>query len=555
MMVLMWSLLVTALTLPTARTKRDYETKSFRGFYNDRICGTVFTDRCRDYSKRIVCGSNYCAELAPYHAVLSIKTGLGARNKRDGGLREVDSGGPQQILVGNKFEPFCGATLINEKWLVTAAHCVHSNKHSHSYCNNPEVTAEECGYKCPKGCHRVLPSQLSVYIGLTDVTEVDKLAPYNVKSIIIHPGWNLLAKDNDILEGHDIALLELTEEVTLSDIVWPACLPNPVTDQYLTEVGDDVSVVGFGMTNVTTKAKADILQIANLEVIDPTSCKSSKYWEIAGDQVCAHGANLESNKSCRKDSCQGDSGGALVASRFGMRTLVGIVSFGETNCGGINNPRPGVYTNVTSHVTWARDVIKHVDDGAGDGWSEWTSWSSCSATCGEGKRSRQRSCSTLSRQGSINEVPLGRRSEPVLGHKVGVTCYGDKIQRETCQGSNCPTRPRPGLIGGIISGISGIFAPIQPIATTTKSPNVEYLEDGQCDYKCENWPYAQCEVKLTRNNGFWQRASCLNPYYDTGSGAMITYTNYPECGDIPAGCQRCDDLCVQREGRGDRNDY
>ena len=43
-------------------------------------------------------------------------------------------------------------------------------------------------------------------------------------------------------------------------------IPDPVTDLYLTDVGDDVSVVGFGMTNVTTKEKADILQIANIKV-------------------------------------------------------------------------------------------------------------------------------------------------------------------------------------------------------------------------------------------------------------------------------------------------
>ena len=48
--------------------------------------------------------------------------------------------------------------------------------------------------KCPKGCHRVLPSQLLVYLGLTDVTEVDTVVPYDVKSIIIHPGWDLAAK-------------------------------------------------------------------------------------------------------------------------------------------------------------------------------------------------------------------------------------------------------------------------------------------------------------------------------------------------------------------------
>ena len=100
-MVLLWSLLATALTIVQA--KKDYETKSFRGFYNDRICGTVFTDRCRDHSKRIICGSNYCAELAPYHAVLNMKTRLGSnRFRRDGSRRVVDSGGPKKFQVENK---------------------------------------------------------------------------------------------------------------------------------------------------------------------------------------------------------------------------------------------------------------------------------------------------------------------------------------------------------------------------------------------------------------------------------------------------------------------
>ena len=33
------------------------------------------------------------------------------------------------------------------------------------------------------------------------------------------------SRDNDILEGHDLALLELETAVPLSDSVWPACLP------------------------------------------------------------------------------------------------------------------------------------------------------------------------------------------------------------------------------------------------------------------------------------------------------------------------------------------
>ena len=84
-----------------SHAKRPYDTRSFRGFYNDRICGTVFTDRCRAHSKRIICGSNYCAELAPYHAVLDLKHRLG-RSRRDGSQRVIDGNGPKQFLVKNK---------------------------------------------------------------------------------------------------------------------------------------------------------------------------------------------------------------------------------------------------------------------------------------------------------------------------------------------------------------------------------------------------------------------------------------------------------------------
>ena len=79
-----------------------------------------------------------------------------------------------------------------------------------------------------------------VYLGLTDVTKLELAQLHEVETIIIHPGWNLLTKvrrphykslgqsisqDNNILDGHDIALIRLTREVTLSDTVWPACLP------------------------------------------------------------------------------------------------------------------------------------------------------------------------------------------------------------------------------------------------------------------------------------------------------------------------------------------
>ena len=174
--------------------------------------------------------------------------------------------GPVQFLVPPRehFAPFCGATLVSAQWLVTAAHCVHANKHGSSYCGNTEVSTRECGRGCPRGCHRLHPDHVSVYTGLTDMTR--RGAPHGVRDIVIHPGWNLASMTNDITMGHDIALVRLKTKVPISDVVWPACLPDLYLDPSLITIGNDVSVVGFGMTNTTTQDHTDILQKAHLKV-------------------------------------------------------------------------------------------------------------------------------------------------------------------------------------------------------------------------------------------------------------------------------------------------
>ena len=82
------------------------------------------------------------------------------------------------------------------------------------------------------------PPHPKVYLGLTDVIKLEKAQAYDVEAIVVHPGWELSSmvtppcpppclapQDNNILGGHDIALIKLSREVLLSDTAWPACLP------------------------------------------------------------------------------------------------------------------------------------------------------------------------------------------------------------------------------------------------------------------------------------------------------------------------------------------
>ena len=391
---------------------------------------------------------------------------------------------------------------------------------------------------------------IKVYLGLTDVTQVKVTPSYLVQDIVIHPGWNILNKDSDILAGHDLALLRLERPVQLTDVVWPACLPGrfPVLlssltlshitdnllDPHLSSVGSEVSVAGFGMTNITAQLNTDILQVADMKVVDPSECSSVKYWDITGDQLCVRGEARTGG--CHSDSCQGDSGGGLTISRGGKNTLLGLVSFGETECGEGEEPRPGLYTNITSHVFWIRDVMQTIGKQSPPQWSSWSEWSPCSASCGPGERTRSRVCS------------MGRVSQPLLGHHVGpdLTCPGHQQEALDCDLSSCNNRPftggqpghtstpsplsHAGLLGGILGGISGIsglfpaFPGVRPPSTVS-----EVVEDGSCDYSCVGWPdQAQCQVKMTNTDGFWQRATCLNPYFTNQRGELLKYSNYPE---------------------------
>ncbi|OCT97345.1 transmembrane protease serine 11C-like [Xenopus laevis] len=212
----------------------------------------------------------------------------------------------QAALVSNYL---CGASLISNTWLVTAAHCIVKND----------------------------PNSYTVRLGtLYWSTTINRL---KLQQIIVHEKYSSAAT------GYDIALLKLVTPVTFTSYIQPVCLPETTSS-----FPDNSScyITGWGTLKYGGSV-SDILQEAQVEIINTELCSSSLMYgsTIKPSMLCAGYVDG------KIDSCQGDSGGPLVSQNSNDSSwyLVGIVSFGD---GCAKAYRPGVY----ARVTYLRDWIK-----------------------------------------------------------------------------------------------------------------------------------------------------------------------------------------------------
>ena len=217
----------------------------------------------------------------------------------------------------------CAGTLINKRWIISAAHCVYHYMFSLS----------------------------SIKIKLGDFYS-NRNDPYEQKFGVeaMKFGGNASQQYDFHTQDNDIVLIKLSSDVTYNKYVKPICLLRPVHhDSSMILPGNSATVVGWGYFEENSRTTADSPREARIQILGTSKCNGNVgALRMTNNMLCARGRV--------SDACPGDSGGPLMCRSDvdDLITLCAVVSFGkESICrkGGY-----GVYTKVFNYV----DTIKSV---------------------------------------------------------------------------------------------------------------------------------------------------------------------------------------------------
>ncbi|XP_055687960.1 trypsin-1-like [Lutzomyia longipalpis] len=211
----------------------------------------------------------------------------------------------------------CGASVVNNNWVLTAAHCI--------------TEAPNIG-------------RLEILCGKLNLAIVEpNQARVGVASHVLHESWVPGA-----VGPFDIALIRLAAPLVYNDWIQPVVFP--AAGSHPSGVSQ---MIGWGSTSGgTIPTNPDILQKVNVPVVEYSACRAAL-------EAIGGGADnvFDDTKICTGpltggvSACSGDSGSPVLQGS----TQIGIVSWGFMPCGSAG--APSVHTRVAHFITWINNIV------------------------------------------------------------------------------------------------------------------------------------------------------------------------------------------------------
>ncbi|XP_062540894.1 CLIP domain-containing serine protease B4-like [Armigeres subalbatus] len=158
-------------------------------------------------------------------------------------------------------------------------------------------------------------------------------------------------------EKKDIAVIRLSERVTITDKIRPICLP----------MNDRVNFTDI-FFHVCKKDKSDFGRPSTSSKMISVTYLGQKDCQILFRR---HQAELGSKEFCvwdeTGDNCTGDLGGPLMSKLNGRYHVVGLNSYAMSKSKIDSEGLPGVYVRVGSFLKWIQAVLKTEFDDFADG--------------------------------------------------------------------------------------------------------------------------------------------------------------------------------------------
>ncbi|XP_065771764.1 serine protease 38 [Muntiacus reevesi] len=233
-----------------------------------------------------------------------------------GGVDALERKWPWQVSVHYTGFHICGGSIVDEYWILSAAHCFDRSMNTEAY---------------------------DIYVGLVDLLVAGNHTQwFEVNKVIIHPTYGLYHPI-----GGDVALVQLKTRIVFSDAVLPVCIAPPD----LTLANLSCWATGWGSISQEGDT-SNKLQEVQLPLVPLYLCQQLYgQTNIQPDMLCA--GNIRDMKT----ACQGDSGSPLVCEFSHTWVQIGVVSWGK----GCTYPMfPTVFARVSFFSRWIQHHIENI---------------------------------------------------------------------------------------------------------------------------------------------------------------------------------------------------